>query len=257
MGGGGSKVVDSKKEKYIKTVYISSSMNNTDDFDEPEVIVPSSVQSKSVKSKIVKKKENKGSSKEFEDKSNPKVVMSDEQKQIVIDCFVANHLMHDTEKETFDLLTVSMVKETIKGEGVYLCTEGEEEDKLYIVESGELEVFSDKKGSMSSLEKGMLFGELSLLFQNPRLESVRTLSETTVVWSLRRDAFKKILSQSQHNDNLWRLSRLAAIPELQQMGPEKRFELCSLLHTKVFDAGSFLFKTDEACYTVMLSKSFI
>lgn len=77
--------------------------------------------------------------------------------------------------------------------------EGDVGDYLYIIVSGEVEVFSTKDGSeklIAKLGKGEYFGEMALLNQRARLATVRCLSPVDVL-ALKKSDFGVLISNFQ------------------------------------------------------------
>ena len=75
--------------------------------------------------------------------------------------------------------------------------EGDPGDTLYFIESGQVEVFREKKMekiSIAKLSAGDFFGELAFLHKHRRIASVRTLSDCKFL-TLKRDQVKNILEK--------------------------------------------------------------
>ncbi|MCX5794332.1 MAG: cyclic nucleotide-binding domain-containing protein [Elusimicrobia bacterium] len=88
---------------------------------------------------------------------------------------------------------VSLV-EFAKGRPV--CREGDEGDGFYLIYQGAVEVRKagwDKP--VATLGPGEFFGEMALLFKQPRNATVRALKSTRLFWLQTRD-FKKVLGKN-------------------------------------------------------------
>jgi CRP-like cAMP-binding protein len=82
--------------------------------------------------------------------------------------------------------------------GAAICRRGELGDRMYIVQSGSVEVrLGIGSGSMAlyRLAPGSCFGEMALLTGDPRSADVVALEDTTL-WTLDRSAFDRVLNQS-------------------------------------------------------------
>lgn len=77
------------------------------------------------------------------------------------------------------------------GDGEDIIKQGEVGDKFYLVEKGNLVVIVDDM-EVSKLKKGDYFGELALLFSQPRKATVRTVGDVTVAY-LGVEAFNRML----------------------------------------------------------------
>eukprot|EP01063_Lacrimia_lanifica_P008101 TRINITY_DN1523_c0_g3_i1.p1 TRINITY_DN1523_c0_g3~~TRINITY_DN1523_c0_g3_i1.p1 ORF type:complete len:435 (+),score=171.54 TRINITY_DN1523_c0_g3_i1:393-1697(+) len=73
-----------------------------------------------------------------------------------------------------------------------IIREGENGDTFYIVEDGLVEVSTAEQGTLSTLGAGCFFGELALIYSQPRKATVRTLQTTHLV-SLDRKSFRNYL----------------------------------------------------------------
>jgi len=83
--------------------------------------------------------------------------------------------------------------------GVEVISQGDIGDKFYIVKSGSLEVMKEETGQVKAvarLEAGDFFGELALLFDQPRTATVRTLEEVELL-ALSKDDFLTAVAQCQ------------------------------------------------------------
>jgi CRP-like cAMP-binding protein len=79
-----------------------------------------------------------------------------------------------------------------------LFEENDPGDAFYIVLSGSVEVFVKKLNKhLTILKSGDFFGELSLMLGIPRTATVRAL-ENTILFSIRKDSFQKLLRE--HDD---------------------------------------------------------
>jgi potassium-dependent mechanosensitive channel len=77
--------------------------------------------------------------------------------------------------------------------GQIVFKENDPGESFYIILSGQVEIFSEKKGtSLSLLKAGEFFGEISLLTGMPRPSTVRALEETSL-FIVDRTALQKLL----------------------------------------------------------------
>ena len=66
------------------------------------------------------------------------------------------------------------------GPGDKIFTEGQEGDRAYIIQEGEVEIFKGET-LLGRIGKGAIFGEMALLDDSPRMASARASSGTTVI----------------------------------------------------------------------------
>eukprot|EP01035_Chromulina_nebulosa_P017321 gene17321-22862_t len=104
-----------------------------------------------------------------------------------------------------------MQREEVK-EGYLLIIEGESGSKLYVVQEGELQV-SINGEVIRQMGKGTMLGELALLYDAPRSATVKCITDC-VLWTLRRDIFKRIQAISSTTHELERSRGLINSPDL-------------------------------------------
>ena len=76
--------------------------------------------------------------------------------------------------------------------GETLFKEGELGDKFYIIYDGRVGISIQHKGQVSELKKGDSFGELSLLFGQPR-SATATVLENSEIITLSKDSYELII----------------------------------------------------------------
>ena len=81
--------------------------------------------------------------------------------------------------------------------GEVICREGEEADRMWFLESGQVEVVIQVDGEevrLATLRDGDFFGEMALLTGSVRSATVRALTDVDL-WSLRKEEFDGLLLQ--------------------------------------------------------------
>ncbi|UCG94228.1 MAG: cyclic nucleotide-binding domain-containing protein [Candidatus Aerophobus sp.] len=85
----------------------------------------------------------------------------------------------------------------VKDKDAIVVREGEAGDCLYIIHSGEVEVYTDKEGSkvvLANLREGDFFGEISLITGEKRTATVRTTQQTRLM-GLSKEDFDSIAKE--------------------------------------------------------------
>ena len=148
-----------------------------------------------------------------------------------------------------DLIIRGMKREEIP-EGSNLITEGESGSKLYVVESGELEVTINGT-VIREMTKGALLGELALLYDAPRSATVTTKT-ACVLWSLSRDIFKRIQTISATANQIQRARWLIASPELATLSAIDLSRLVGTLQMVQVADGETIFVEGEVSNQIIL-----
>ena len=82
-------------------------------------------------------------------------------------------------------------------ENEIIFKEGETGDKLYFLETGKIKVYSKSK-YMREMDKGPVFGEVALLFDEPRVATVIAISYCKI-WYLTKNAFTSLVDENMLN----------------------------------------------------------
>ena len=138
-----------------------------------------------------------------------------------------------------DMMLKAMEREEL-AQGTTIITEGESGSKLYVVQTGFMEVLINGE-LIREMGRGSLLGELALLYDAPRSATVRCKTEC-VVWSLRREIFKKIQAGTASAANMQRARWLIASPELAVLSAIDLSRLVACLSMKTLQAGELLYK---------------
>jgi CRP-like cAMP-binding protein len=148
-----------------------------------------------------------------------------------------------------DLLIRGMKKEEFE-EGFLVITEGESGSKLFVVESGTLEVTINGTG-IREMGKGSMLGELALLYDAPRSATVQCKTKC-VLWSLSREIFKKIQAISATANQIQRARWLIGSPELAILSAIDLSRLVGTLQLVQFAAGDKIFTEKEITNHIIL-----
>ncbi|ODV91343.1 hypothetical protein CANCADRAFT_15843, partial [Tortispora caseinolytica NRRL Y-17796] len=76
--------------------------------------------------------------------------------------------------------------------GEIIVKEGDAGDAFFIIESGDAEVIKEGSGKVQDLHKGDYFGELALLYDQPRAATVKAVTKVTVA-TLKKNGFQRLL----------------------------------------------------------------
>eukprot|EP01041_Mallomonas_annulata_P010292 gene10292-21480_t len=140
------------------------------------------------------------------------------------------------EKEASDsnrmgLLLGAMQREEI-ARNELLLKEGEPGNKMYVLESGDVQV-TIKDIKIRQMGRGALLGELALLYDAPRSATARCLSDC-IVWSLRREVFKQIQALAASASLLQRSKWVYNVPEISAIGSVEVSKLVRTMQSHIY-----------------------
>jgi cAMP-dependent protein kinase regulator len=99
-----------------------------------------------------------------------------------------------------------------------------EQNNMYVVNRGELEVFYGQE-PVATLTNGCAFGELALMYGCPRTATVKTKTACSL-WVLDRNTFRRILMEESCRRRKLYESVLAKVPIFKSLYPYERTKNC-------------------------------
>ena len=148
-----------------------------------------------------------------------------------------------------DMMLSSMEREELT-QGSTIITEGESGSKLYVVQTGEMEVLINGE-IIREMGRGSLLGELALLYDAPRSATVRCKTDC-IVWSLKREIFKKIQAGASSAAQIQRARWLINSPDLAVLSAIDLSRLVGCLSQRVLQKGDILYEESKASKEVFL-----
>lgn len=178
--------------------------------------------------------------------------MNEATKQILLDAIGGFFFLDsdDGESQTHIDLFMKALERQMCVKDDYVMKEGEDGDRLYVVESGELEVTIESK-FIRTLHSGALFGELALLYNAPRSATIKCTSDC-VVWSLDRGVFKSIQRVARSAMVMQRSEWLTTCADIKKLGSVELSRLMNALETVEFKEGEVMHRFDEVVSRVLL-----
>mmetsp|Transcript_18774 Transcript_18774/g.18884 ORF Transcript_18774/g.18884 Transcript_18774/m.18884 type:complete len:749 (-) Transcript_18774:401-2647(-) len=159
------------------------------------------------------------------------------------------------EKEASDssrmgLLLGAMQHEVVP-RGTMLLTEGEPGNKMYVLESGDVQV-TIKNIKIRQMGRGALLGELALLYDAPRSATVRCLTDCSL-WSLKREIFKQIQALAASASLLQRSKWVYSVPEISAIGSVEVSKIVRTMQSHIYHDNELLISSGEVtnkCFLV-------
>lgn len=152
--------------------------------------------------------------------------------------FLFNRLDPDSKKLVINCLEEKHVKAND-----IIIKQGDEGDYFYIVEDGNVEFYvNDVRVSTSG--SGSSFGELALMYNNPRAATVVATTDC-ILWTLDRLTFRKILLGSSFKKRVLYDDLLKSIPVLQKLTTYERSKLADALDTQYFNPNEIIIREGD------------
>ena len=175
--------------------------------------------------------------------------IDDETRKILVEALSGFYFLQGGTKDSkVDMVLRAMQREEFDA-GVLLIQEGEPGSKLFIVESGELEVTINGE-KIRDMSKGTMLGELSLLYDAPRSATVQCKTKC-VLWSLRREIFKQIQAISSSAVSIQRSRWLISSPDLAILSAIDLSRLVGTLQTQAYETSDLIYREGKASSQVM------
>eukprot|EP01039_Chlorochromonas_danica_P003661 gene3662-4007_t len=133
--------------------------------------------------------------------------------------------------------------------GTDIIRQGEEGDKLYLVDQGSVEVFvQPKEGEpvkVQTCSEGDTFGQLALMYNAPRAATCRAVTNCAL-WSLERTAFKAILVAASLRRREQLVDFLNQVPLLSTLTSMEKMMLADSLREERFEDGQVVCRQGDA-----------
>lgn len=136
--------------------------------------------------------------------------------------------------------------------GTLLIEEGAWGDEYFVLEHGTCEAVKEFVGVVKRYEAGGSFGELALMYNEPRAASVYVSSPMARLWSLDRLSFKnismhfKVLKHKQYEEALRR------VPGLGDIASDEMTRLVDSIEERTFPASSVIIAKGQALDEAMI-----
>src|SRR5690606_20259707 len=118
-----------------------------------------------------------------------------------------NFLFTSLDEEQSSQVLGALNEKPIPAAGTRVITQGDVGDFFYVIERGEFDVYVNPAGSIQPGASGMgtkvatmgpgeSFGELALMYNAPRAATIISTTPHSILWSLDRVTFRRILMEN-------------------------------------------------------------
>lgn len=170
----------------------------------------------------------------------------------IADNLLFRNLDEDQTKQVLGALT----EKTIRHKDTRVITQGDVGDFFYVVEKGIFDVYVNSAGQMTTGPEGMgkkvtsigaggSFGELALMYNAPRAATVMSTSPDSILWSLDRVTFRKILMENTFKKRRMYEAFLETVPLLSGLMPYERSKIADALETRSYPADTVIIQEGD------------
>jgi len=155
---------------------------------------------------------------------------------------LCSHLDESERQEVFD----HMFKVTY-GPGEFVIRQGEDGDKFYVVDEGELNIYvntpSERK-LVQHVTTGGSFGELALIYNTPRAADVVAVTHVSL-WVIDRVTYRRVLMDSTIRKRKMYEEFLDKVPILAPLQKYERLVVADALEPETFAKGEVIVKQGD------------
>eukprot|EP00049_Salpingoeca_infusionum_P010295 m.174965 g.174965 ORF g.174965 m.174965 type:complete len:447 (+) comp14601_c0_seq1:471-1811(+) len=153
------------------------------------------------------------------------------------------HLESEELAEVLDAMF--LVKAT---DGTNVITQGDDGDNFYVIDSGDMEVWKSEDGQpekkVLELTVGGSFGELALIYNQPRAASVRAKGDVQL-WAIDQETYRRILMGSTIKKRKMYEDFLTKVQILADLDKYERLQIADALESCSFTDGTDIVKQGE------------
>lgn len=174
---------------------------------------------------------------------------SDEQRNRLNESVKTILLFRALDKEQMCEVLDAMFEKSVEP-GEFIIRQGDGGDNFYVIERGKFEVYvkqdkQDKENHIHTYDNSGAFGELALLYNQPRAATVKAITPGTL-WAMDRLTFRRILLKSAFKKCKMYENLLNKVPMLKSLEPFERMSLADALLPKQYDDGEQIIKQGDS-----------
>uniref|UniRef100_A0A182J1F8 cGMP-dependent protein kinase n=1 Tax=Anopheles atroparvus TaxID=41427 RepID=A0A182J1F8_ANOAO len=156
---------------------------------------------------------------------------------------VANDFLNNMmDEERLEAVTAAMSSMSFPPNS-YIIKEGDIGAHFFVSEEGTYEVVVDNK-VIKSFGRGVVFGELAILYKAKRFASIR-VTNGAKVWLLERKVFQKIMMKSGRKEREENVKFLSTVSILKDLEIEKLHKISDLLKREFYATGSTIIQQGD------------
>lgn len=158
----------------------------------------------------------------------------------VTPCLLFRGIAEATKKQIIEAMFERKVRA-----GEDIIRQGDLGDNFYVVESGSFAILIEGAGEVNRCGPGQSFGELALMYNQPRQATVRAL-EDSCVWGLDGATFRKVIIDVAYRRRLLHKDLLARVPLLSTLSPAEHARIAEALVPVSYAPGETILRQGES-----------
>jgi len=162
------------------------------------------------------------------------VIPKDKDAQARIAAAISNNLLFSNLESDQRREVVDAMSERKVANGETVIKQGEAGDEFYVVDEGSFDVLVEGKGKVLTVGAGGSFGELALLYSQPRAATV-VATTASKLWVVDGKTFRRIIMTSSHKKRKLYESFLKTVPILSSLQPAELVKLADALEPQQFE----------------------
>lgn len=167
-----------------------------------------------------------------------------EEKRKRVEELTAKHLLfRNLDKQQRKEIIDAMFERNVEV-GVEIIKQGDEGDYFYVVDSGKFEILVNGT-KVAESSNGGSFGELALLYGQPRAATVRAV-EASVVWCVDRATFRRIVVGATWNKRQRHQKFLKEVKIFSSLTSEEVVKIADVLGTISYKKGDVIINQGDA-----------
>eukprot|EP01127_Copromyxa_protea_P022670 TRINITY_DN826_c0_g1_i1.p1 TRINITY_DN826_c0_g1~~TRINITY_DN826_c0_g1_i1.p1 ORF type:complete len:606 (+),score=159.16 TRINITY_DN826_c0_g1_i1:419-2236(+) len=181
---------------------------------------------------------------QFQNTKFRNIPKSEEDSEAIRSTVTGNVLFKHLDSEQLDIVVAAMMPlELPEGTVVVRQDASEEENDMYVVAAGELDVFYGQT-LVATIGPGSAFGEIALMYGCPRTATVKAKTPVKL-WVMDRQTFRHILMVEGIRRRELYEGFLQEVPLLSSLLPYERSKVADALEPVTFKAGDVIIKEGD------------
>ncbi|XP_022706623.1 cAMP-dependent protein kinase type II regulatory subunit-like isoform X2 [Varroa jacobsoni] len=187
---------------------------------------------------------------EDEDDDGHRIVhpKSDEQREVLAKAVKNILLFRSLDASQMQEVLDAMFERKV-GPNDIVIQQGDDGDNFYVIQSGLYNIFVKNSLTGENVNVGKYdnhgsFGELSLLYNQPRAATIQATTEGSL-WAMNRQTFRRIVLKSAHKKRIEYEKLLESVPMLSSLNAYERMNLCDALMPKDFHDDECIIKQGD------------